>query len=138
MFNKPWSEVKDDAQLISRVDAQLVTLLAKIDDYCGGKLYVHRMYDPNAKNTSQHYFGRAADIHILDMHVLDQYVLAERFSPGGLGVYPKDVWTYTPGLHVDVRTTEIGRRWAYRGDGKGGRIVMPIGRLFFKHVLSLD
>jgi len=137
MFNKPWSEIKRQP-LPPEVDARLGILLTKIDDFCGGMLYVHRLHDPHTRPTSQHFFGRAADIHILGMHVLDQFVLAERFSPGGLGVYPKDVWTYTPGLHVDVRSTDVGRRWAYRGDGEGGRIVMPIGKLFFKHVLSLD
>jgi len=136
VFNIKWEVLKKNP-LPKEVDSRLGLLLTKIDDYCGHKLYVHRMYDPTP-STSQHHFGRAADVHIEGMHVLDQYVLVERFTPAGLGVYPKDVWKYTPGLHIDVRPTDIGKRWGYIGDGKGGRTMVAIGRDFFKHIIELD
>jgi len=135
-YNLPFSIIKNDPP--EEVDPKLIHLLSEIDKYCGNKLYVHRLQDPKAKRSSQHFWGRAADIHIETMHVLDQYVLVERFNGAtGLGVYPKDVWSITPGLHIDVRPQVIGSRWGYIGDGKGGREMVALSGNFFKHVMSL-
>jgi len=135
VYNIKWKDMKGRSNL--DIEASLWDLLTRIDNYCGNKLYVHRLTDKTTRKTSQHYIGKAADVHIDGLHVLDQYVLAERFDVKGLGVYPKDVWTYTPGLHIDVRTTDIGKRWGYKGDN-GSRIMVALGRDFFEHVLNLD
>lgn len=134
-FNLPFSIIRTNPP--PEVDPSLIRMLDRIDNYCGGKLFIHRLHDPHASQSSQHYWGRAADVHIETMTVLDQYVLVERFHPMGLGVYPKDVWTITPGLHIDVRPVDIGRRWAYVGDGNGGRRMVAISADFFRHVLEL-
>ena len=52
IFNKPWSELKNN--LPDGVDYALVELLNRIDDYCGGKVMIHRLVDPYASKRSWH------------------------------------------------------------------------------------
>lgn len=139
VYSIEWNEMRDKSDI--GVCNQLWVLLDKINNYCGEKLIIHRLRDKEASHKSQHYWGRAADAHISEMHVLDQYALVERFSPPGLGIYPKDVWTYTPGFHVDVRDlpdTGSGSRWGYKGKADGGRTMVAIGRDLFQHIIELD
>jgi len=134
VYNKLWKDVRLDPN----ITYELRTTLDLVEGYVGaGKLYIHRLYDPNAGPTSQHKHGKAADGHIEGMHVLDQYVLMERFPFTGLGIYPQDIWN-NPGFHVDVRKSSIGRRWGYIPKSDGGRRMVALGRNFFEHILSLD
>ncbi len=140
VYNIPWSNVKTDGYLMENVSEELVILLDKIDAYSGGKVIIHRLFDQTARKTSTHRKGLAADGHIEDLNVLDQYVLLERFSPPGLGLYPKDVWLNT-GFHVDVRDLSnkpegACSRWAYVSH-LGGRKMVPINKDFFEHVIKL-
>ena len=135
MILLPFSEIYKHTQ---GVDLKLLQLLDELNKFSGNKVFIHRMLDTGAKPTSQHYFGRAADLHIRGLHVIDQYLMAERFNFGGLGIYPRDVWTKTPGIHVDVRETEIGRRWGYIRGQDGNLVMVGITRDFFERVIGMD
>ena len=94
VFNLKFSKVPSEKLLDVKVE--LIEVLQKIDEYSGGKLWIHRLHS-SGNPTSQHYHGRAADGHIEGLSVIDQYVLLERFNPGGLGLYGPDIWT-SPGF----------------------------------------
>lgn len=75
-----------------------------------------------AKSVSQHWYGRAVDIVVPDYKftLLDLYMEAERYSFGGIGVYPD--WEYkgqkVGGLHIDER---IGSKAYGRQVSRGAR-----------------
>jgi uncharacterized protein YcbK (DUF882 family) len=132
---KNWYDIRDQAG--QEISAELNELLDCLDSTSGGKVIIHRLTDEDADRGSQHRFGRAADLHIGDLHVVDQYLLVERLDPGGLGIYGRDVWKMTPGLHVDVRVSVPAARWACKMvDGK--REYVALDKEYFEHVLGLD
>ncbi len=66
-----------------------------------------------SKDSSQHVWGRAVDIHTLDRMTVEEMAAAAEqvsaFRDGGIGLYD---W----GIHVDVRP-DGPKRWDYRGAG---------------------
>jgi len=95
-----------------KVSYTLVKLLDDLRSYIGHPIYV--LCGTQGKHTkhSYHYVGKAADVYCDEIDLLDFYLASERFSFGGIGVYPN--WAH-PGLHLDVRRTKVGARWGFDG-----------------------
>jgi len=95
--NENWGDV-------SRVDPFLIYSLDVLREMAGRPIIIHCAYKKSGhSNNSQHYHGKAADIHIKGLNVVDQYLIAEKCGMfNGIGVYP--FWS-SPGLHVDIRQT---------------------------------
>jgi uncharacterized protein YcbK (DUF882 family) len=118
------------------VDPDLLQKLAELDSICGGRLLIHRLFSADNPK-SQHAKGKAADLHIEGWSVVDMYIAAERLNPGGLGVYGPDVWTHTPGLHFDIRSSYPTAKWGCILD-KGKRKYVALNRDFFKRLIELE
>jgi uncharacterized protein YcbK (DUF882 family) len=101
----------------NKVDAYLVQALDALRGMVNKPIVIHCAYDESGHATnSQHYKGKAADIHIVGMDAVDQLLAAEKIGLfNGIGIYP--FWN-NPGLHVDVRT--VPARWAR--DKKGNYV----------------
>ena len=61
--------------------------------------------------TSQHLYGRAADIRVEGMSSLELFLEALRCEFGGIGLYPNFV-------HVDVRREPFRALWGRSADGR--------------------
>ena len=100
---------KIDITLVQRVD-ELATFV-KQEHGSKATCIIHVAYEPAGHSIgSQHYFGRAVDLHFNKLSLMEQYLAAERFNFPGLGIYP--YWQH-PGLHLDIRelTSYKGARW---------------------------
>ena len=133
VYSYLWRELP--RELIQSVDSTLISRLSSFDIFAEGHLVIHRLLDPSAGDTSQHRLGFAADCHIEGLSVLDQYLMAERFNFGGVGVYGRDVWTRTPGLHLDTRPDFPCKKWGCR-IVNGKRAYVALDREFFLHLLK--
>ena len=102
----------------AKMSFELVKRLDCLREFCGNPIIIHCGYAIQGHSeNSQHYLGKAADLHIMGLSLINQYLLAERFNFGGIGLYPD--WKH-PGLHCDVRKKAIEdpyNRWA-KIDGK--------------------
>jgi len=84
-----------------RMSLELLRRLDALREFSGHPVIIHCGYATSGHSgNSQHYLGKAADLHIVGVSLVNQYLLAERFNFGGLGLYPE--WK-NPGLHCDVR-----------------------------------
>jgi uncharacterized protein YcbK (DUF882 family) len=100
------------------LDPMLPRALQTLRDLVGQPIHIlsaYRTYEHNRKVggsvTSQHLWGRAADITIANMSVEDMYHFAlqvEEFKKGGIGLYPDQHF-----IHVDVRGNVEPARWAF-------------------------
>lgn len=89
----------------TKMSFQLLRLLDALRRYCGLEILIHNGYATEGHSEhSQHYVGRAADLHIQGLTLINQYILAEQFDFSGIGLYP--FWN-NPGLHLDVRPVKI-------------------------------
>lgn len=123
-------------EILRPVRVELLNKLRELDSFCGGRLRIHRLFS-NSNQSSQHYHGKAADCHIEGLSVIDMYVTAERFNPGGLGLYGPDVWTRTPGLHFDIRDSYPAAKWGcVLKDGRQKYVALDKG--FFKRLIQLE
>ena len=97
-----------------KIDAFLIYALDALREMVGRPIIIHNAYATTGHSpNSQHYQGKAADIHIKGLSVLDQYIAAEKINLfNGIGVYP--FWN-TPGLHLDVRQKPA--RWGRNAAG---------------------
>lgn len=133
VFNVQWDKITPGH--LKGVNVELISKLSALNIRSGGRLFIHRLYDPSASSRSQHFHGTAADVHIEGLSVIDQYLMAERINFGGVGVYGKDVWTRTPGLHVDVRSDFPTAKWGCKlTNGRKDYVALDQG--FFIHLLK--
>jgi len=73
---------------------------------CAEPVNLHTVYATSGHlANSQHYQGRAADLHIAHLPLSIQFYYAIRAGFRGIGVYP--YWN-SPGLHCDVRALKDG------------------------------
>lgn len=116
MANIDWTKIKyfkptENWGDVNKVLPELVKTLDEFRAYVGKPIILHCAYDPNGHTSnSQHYLGRAVDIHIKGMNWRDQYYYAVKFGRWtGIGVYPD--WN-NPGLHCDIRVLPKGKSFA--------------------------
>ena len=97
-----------------KVHPRLIIALDKLRELVGKPIVIHCAYaESGHKKNSQHYLGKAADIHIVGMNVVDQYLAAEKLGLfRGIGIYP--YWN-NKGLHVDIRNKPA--RWGRNAAG---------------------
>lgn len=155
MTNELWKEVAPYFRPFStsdkwghpeRMDPTLVSELHALRVYVGKPIHIHCGWA--ARDTGWHPLGCAVDIHIEGLSVIDQFLVASRFDAfNGIGVYGKDVWTRTPGIHLDTRPKQkrfnADARWGCRfltvpGGLYSERTYVPLDRDFFIHLESLE
>lgn len=114
-----------------QMEQELLFKLDALRALVGRPIVIHCGYakDGHTEN-SQHYLGRAVDVHIVGMDLLSQFLAAERFDFTGIGLYP--FWS-NPGLHLDVRT--LGKnvpsaRWYFWNDNQ----YHSIDKRLLKHI----
>ena len=97
-------ECRDGSHLVM-LDEKLLELLQKMRDAAGQPIMVYSGYRTPAYNkqvggapTSQHLYGKAADISIVNMTVDQMAELGERCGADGIGKYYKQGF-----IHVDTR-----------------------------------
>ena len=89
-----------------KVVKELVMRLQTMRSMCAKPVILHTVYATSGHlEHSQHYLGRAADLHIKGLPLSIQLYYAIRAGFHGIGVYP--YWEH-PGLHCDVRRLEDG------------------------------
>ncbi len=134
VVNLPWQEFKRKGLVLPGTDPGFIQKLDALDDYSGGKFWIHRLTDPNARKRSQHRNGKAGDGHILNMSLLDMWVMIERFGFKGVGLYGPDVWN-NPGFHVDDRNKNIGAKWGqWKNPQTGRREYTALNEGFIQHL----
>lgn len=70
-------------------------------------IVIHNGYEEGGhKDGSQHYLGRAVDLHIEGLTPQEQVWEAMKFPFTGIGMY--EFWN-NPGLHLDTRVFDDGR-----------------------------
>ena len=124
-----------------KMDFRLISRLDLLREYIGVPIYIH--YGTQGKHSakSYHYTDpcKATDCFCRDISLLDFYLSAEKFSFGGIGIYP--YWV-RPGLHLDMRDLNYPTaRWG-RVKGmvkrKVNRVYVPLSAEFIKnHVLKV-
>jgi len=137
--DEPWGDW-------TKVEKNVIFLLDKMRGDIGHPIVIHCAYDSSGHATnSQHYLGRAVDLHIKDVPLIEQYLLAERYGWRGIGMYTD--WN-TPGLHLDLRRTSDdaddltlyrGARWGRMKkwqDGQISAVYVPLDAVFVKHVID--
>lgn len=127
------------AEDLAGADPDLLEILWKAGSWIGdpGRIVIHRLKDPEAGTKSQHYWGKAADLHVEGLSVVDQFVLFGRFPElRGLGCYGPDVWRH-PGVHVDIRPASISARWGRIRAGARLKYV-ALDSEFFQRLLRLE
>lgn len=101
-----------DARLVEALEAYRAIVERPISPRSAFRCVKHNRRI-GSKDSSQHVWGRAVDIHALaGMTVEEMAAAAERvpaFRDGGIGLYD---W----GIHVDVRPMEGPKRWDYRSE----------------------
>ncbi len=100
------------------VDEALTVVLQCIREHFGKAVVITSGYRTAAHNaavggakSSQHLYGRAADIRVQDVSVEDVAAYAESLMPdwGGVGRYPVKAGRATGWVHVDTRADKA--RW---------------------------
>ena len=100
------------------VDEALTVALQCIREHFGKAVVITSGYRTAAHNaavggakSSQHLYGRAADIRVQDVSVEDVAAYAESLMPdwGGVGRYPVKAGRATGWVHVDTRADKA--RW---------------------------
>ena len=119
--NENWGDWK-------KVDPWLIYCLDALREIANRPIIIHCAYAENGhSDNSQHYKGKAADIHIKGLNVVDQYLIAEKSNLfNGIGVYP--FWN-NPGLHIDIRN--VPARWGRNA----ANIYMPLDSKFLLSAL---
>lgn len=130
----------------TKIEKAVIFLLDRMRENMGQSIIIHCAYDSSGHSTnSQHYLGRAVDLHIQNVPLIDQYLLAERYGWRGIGVYTD--WN-NPGLHLDLRrvgdysddyTLYRGARWGRQNkwqDGVIKPVYVALDTEFFKHVID--
>ena len=102
--NEKWGDV-------NKILPEAMKTLDDFRHFIGKPIVIHCGYEPGGHTSkSQHYLGRAFDLHIKGMNWRDQFYAAIEFGKwSGVGVYPD--WN-SPGLHCDIRVQEKGTRIA--------------------------
>lgn len=100
---------KVDDKLVLLVDS----LTSVMKEQFGANTFgiIHVAYEVGGHAVgSQHYQGKAVDLHFVNVPLLEQFLWATRFPFNGVGVYP--YWR-RPGLHLDIRdsSTFVARWW---------------------------
>lgn len=133
MILSDWDAIKHFSQSEkwgdwSKMDREIFFKLDAMREYCGRSIIIHCGYEAGGHTAdSQHYKGRAVDIHIDGLDEIEQYLIAERFSWRGIGLYPD--WN-SPGLHLDTREDDPAR-W-----GRIGLEYVALNKDFIKYCLS--
>lgn len=127
--DEPWGDW-------TKMDRRIFFYLDAMREKAGHPIIIHCGYEASGHATkSQHYLGKAVDLHIKNMPLLEQWILAERFPWTGIGLYTD--WS-NPGLHLDVRDLtdyEQGARWSRRYlDGSAKYVALD--KDFIQHVIS--
>lgn len=111
------------------IDDDMVAILQKIRNYFGKPVNINSAYrttNHNNKNggspTSQHLYGRAADIRVTGIAPAQIAKYAESIGVGGIGHAPDGQGNF---VHLDTRTVVC--RWEYYNGGKCTRTVTGFG-----------
>jgi len=92
-----------------KMDFRLLKTLDRLRAFVGHPCIIHCGTQGQHSPNSLHYQGLAVDCHFVNVSLIDQWLAAERFSEfTGIGLYPE--WQ-NPGLHLDIRKTNIRTRW---------------------------
>lgn len=138
-----WSRVRHFAKREwrtdpNKVDPQLVYLVEQFRVYVNRPVRIHVAYETKGHTEgSDHYTGKAVDLHVEGLDLLNQWIAAERFPFMGIGLYP--FWK-DQGLHLDVGKPvksfllDGGRRWWRDKNG----VYQPLDRRFIASLLNHD
>jgi len=85
------------------MDYKLLYYLDSLREFIKVPIVIHCGTQGIHCKNSYHYQGKAVDCYAKGISLLAFYLAAERFSFGGIGIYPN--WN-NPGLHLDVRLVE--------------------------------
>ena len=90
----------------TKINAWLMYMTQAYRTFLGVPIYVICGFQDGGHTTgSQHYIGRALDIHFKGrIPLMAAYLAAERFGFTGIGIYPH--WKPYPGMHIDYRILE--------------------------------
>src|SRR5215471_5092460 len=86
------------------IDSDLVYAVDNWRAELGASVVIHEAYAEDGHvHDSQHYVGRAVDLHVVGRSLVEAWLSAESHPTfTGIGVYP--YWEH-PGLHLDIRHT---------------------------------
>lgn len=119
MTEKFWDKIKhfspdENWGDVNKVNPYLIIALDALREATGHPIVIHNAYATKGHSeTSMHYVGKAADIHIVGMSLIDAYLAVEKLGLfNGVGLYP--FWN-NPGLHVDLRQKPA--RWGRNAAG---------------------
>ena len=134
MTEKEWKDFKYFSPLErwgnpKKIRYELVAKLEKLREFIKNPIVIHCGTQGKHVPGSYHYKGMAVDCHAEGISLIDFYLMAERFNFGGIGIY--SWWHPSGGLHLDIRDTEYGARWA---SDKEGRYI-ALDESFFKKIL---
>lgn len=102
-----------------KLSQELLRELDKLAQLANQELLITSGY--RAGDKGQHGLGLAVDVvPSRAVPLMELFLLAERFCFKGIGIYPK--WSngseVTGGLHLDLRSVDVGARWIGLGSGK--------------------
>ena len=119
MTEKFWEKIKhftpdENWGDVDKVNPYLIIALDALRDAVGKPIVIHNAYATKGHSeTSMHYVGEAADIHIVGISLVDAYLAVEKLGLfNGIGVYRS--WN-NPGIHVDLRQKPA--RWGQNEAG---------------------
>jgi len=112
-----------------KIEPLLVYELDKFRDFISQPVSIHCAYAGGGHQPkSQHYIGRAVDIHVKGMTLFEAFIAASRFGFSGIGIYPQ--WN-NPGLHLDIRLETIRAIW-----GQINGVYVNVDQEFLKYLIK--